>query len=287
VQGFRALAEGRGQLILVGWSHLVLLPIVLMGFVWRHCPPLVLYGFIYTQRRSRFVNWCRRLYFRVLLSRLSLVICHSRHECEKYRQWLGRGPRFTYMPFCVNVGKMGAVPNRDYAVSAGRSGRDYALLRRVFAGLEQPLKIICDHFNNGQAALPPNVEILRGCYDGDYLRELAGARLVIVPLSVEDVSAGQMVLLQAMALGKPIIVTETATTREYVTNYENGILVPRGDEAKLCEAVRLLLGDAELSATLGANAKMTYDQCYSIQSEARYLLACLEGVVGRAGEHVG
>jgi glycosyltransferase involved in cell wall biosynthesis len=286
-QAIKMLGQDRQKLTLVAWSHLPLLPIVLLSLVLWNPPRIVLYGFIYTQRRSRLLNWLRWCYFRVLLSKVALVVCHSQQECEQYRRWFGRGLRFAHVPFCLNVPRVSNIRKGDYAVSAGRSGRDYQLLLKVFAGLNIPLKIVCDHFSNNHAPLPANVEVLRGCYDGDYLNVLAAAGFVVIPLSVEDVSAGQMVLLQAMGMGKPIIVTRTTTIQEYATHGKDCLLVTMGDERSLRDTVQVVLEDPKLGSELGENARVTYEENHSIESEARYLIGCVEEVGGLAPRLVG
>lgn len=281
--GLRVLRRGRPDTVVVCWSHLVLLPVAVAALAFRVRPALVLHGFIFTPRSSRLADGLRRWYFRTLLSRTDLVICHSRHECARYRELLGPRVHFVYAPFCLNVATVKNVADCGYAVSAGRSGRDYALLFKVFAGRETQLKVACDYLGDWEGPVPPNVEVLDRCYGQDYLQLLAGTRLVVIPLSVDGVSAGQMVLLQAMALGKPIIVTRTATTHEYITHRYNGYLVDMGDEAALRTAVDTMLADAALAGSLGANARQTYRRNHSITSEARHLVACLGQIGGRAG----
>jgi glycosyltransferase involved in cell wall biosynthesis len=279
-QGLRTLRQDCRQLVVVAWSHLPLLPVVLLSLVQRNPPRLVLYGFIYSPRRSRLLNWMRWCYYRMLLSRISLVVCHSQHECDQYRVLFGRSCRFAHVPFCLNVPRLNNIPKGNYALSAGRSGRDYPLLLRAYAGTDAPLRIVCDHFSIPGTSLPANVELMRGCYDGDYLKVLAGAQVVIIPLAVEDVSAGQMVLLQAMAMGKPIIVTRTPTIEEYATHKKDCLLVQMGDEQSLRAAVQVVHEDSVLASSLGDNARTTYEGRHSIESEARYLIRCAEQAIG-------
>ena len=50
-----------------------------------------------------------------------------------------------------------------------------------------------------------------------------------------------MVLIQAMAYCRPVIITRTATTEEYVEHGINAYLVPLGDAHALRDAIRLLI----------------------------------------------
>jgi glycosyltransferase involved in cell wall biosynthesis len=281
IQGLHLIGQHRNRTIVAAYSHLVLLPIVLMAMVIPLRIHLVYLGFIYTPRRWPPLDMVRHRYFRALLSRISLVICHSKYECAQYRELFGPRPRFSFAPFCINVPIPQNIPQGTYALSAGRSGRDYELLLRAISRFDTPLKIICDKFSPSQR-LPENVEVKRHCYSADYLRILAGAHLVVVPLAVDQISAGQMVLLQAMAMGKPIIVTSTATTREYVTHKYNGWLIGKGDEKALCEAIHAINADPTLAQALGDNARKTYLQAHTIESQAAHFIRCLEELVGNA-----
>jgi len=64
-----------------------------------------------------------------------------------------------------------------------------------------------------------------------------------------------LVLIEAAALGKPMIATDIDGVREVIRNGENGILVPPRDPAKLAESVIRLIEDPSLASKLGVNAE--------------------------------
>jgi glycosyltransferase involved in cell wall biosynthesis len=61
-----------------------------------------------------------------------------------------------------------------------------------------------------------------------------------------------MVLLEAMALGVPVIATDLPGHRTIVRDDVEGALVPRRDPAALAAAIRRLLGATEERRRLGA-----------------------------------
>jgi glycosyltransferase involved in cell wall biosynthesis len=61
-------------------------------------------------------------------------------------------------------------------------------------------------------------------------------------------------LVEALAVGTPVVATAVGGVPEIVRDGENGLLVPPGDPAALTAALRRYLGDAELQRRLRAAA---------------------------------
>ena len=157
-----------------------------------------------------------------------------------------------------------------YAVSAGRSGRDYDLLVQCFSQLGYPLHIICDSvIAIEDQTLPKNIKILRHCYGSNYFNELAGARVVVIPVAADDISAGQMVLIQAMALQKPIIITDTNTTSHYVEKGKTAVLVEKRNKEQMIKAVKELWANDMLAKELAKNAMHSFEKNYSMAAYIR------------------
>ena len=72
------------------------------------------------------------------------------------------------------------------------------------------------------------------------------------------------VLLEAAALGKPVVATDVDGSRELIKNGETGLLVPSSDPAGLAQAVITLLLDREKASALGANFKRDLSQKYTL-----------------------
>ncbi len=73
--------------------------------------------------------------------------------------------------------------------------------------------------------------------------------LVALPSWIEGMP---IVVLEAMAHGKPVVATPVGGTPELIANGETGLLVPPRDPARLAEAIRLLVSNRELAQRLGA-----------------------------------
>lgn len=57
--------------------------------------------------------------------------------------------------------------------------------------------------------------------------------------------------LEALAVGRPVVTSDTVGCRETVVNGENGILVPVGDSAALVKALERIAGDYDMCRSMG------------------------------------
>ena len=86
-------------------------------------------------------------------------------------------------------------------------------------------------------------------------------------------------LLEAMAVGVPIVATDIPSTGETLANAEQALLVAPGDAAALAAAVNRLLGDPSLAARLAENAQLRA-RAYDIDRTTRDLEAVYDRVLG-------
>lgn len=265
--------------IVIPASHLQALMFLLARWLSGKRFSIMLLSFIYTQRKGRLLSWLRQAYFKALIKRVDGVICHSELEADQYAQIFGGAGKYRFVPLGLNVEGHETTPvhhppGSSYALSAGRSGRDYKTLCTAFAGLSHPLRIICDNRVATAGVTPaPNIQILDNCFGGAYLEQLRGADIVVIPLQVQDISAGQMVIIQAMALRKPIITTRTETVGHYARHEWNALLVEQGSVGDIQRCVTRLLDDPALSRRLAENAYQTFVASYSIPAFARAVAA--------------
>lgn len=94
------------------------------------------------------------------------------------------------------------------------------------------------------------------------LRRMAGCHIVTIPLMNLDISAGQLVILQAMLLGKPVICTMSNGIKDYVVDGETGILV-RNDKEEWQKAVKRLYDDVEFYEEMCRKAKQAYQEHFT------------------------
>jgi hypothetical protein len=151
----------------------------------------------------------------------------------------------------------GPTSDGGYVLAGGDSLRDYGTLIEAARGLGAPVRIAT---NNELGALPENVTG-GPVTPAEYDELLANARAVVVPIRRGRRAAGLITYLNAMALGKPVIVTDSPAVAEYVEHGSTGIVVRPEDPIALREALAWAVApenEAEVRA-MGERASAAVD----------------------------
>jgi colanic acid/amylovoran biosynthesis glycosyltransferase len=119
-----------------------------------------------------------------------------------------------------------------------------------------------------------------GWISGDAVREqILAARALVVPSFAEGLP---VVLMEAMALRRPVLSTYVAGIPELVISGANGWLVPAGDEAALVGAMaRCLATPSILLAQMGESARERILERHSVDVEAAKLALHFEEAAAR------
>jgi glycosyltransferase involved in cell wall biosynthesis len=161
----------------------------------------------------------KHLFFRWLNvhTQISRIALHSKHQYQIGMTRLGIPvERLAMVPYQVDTEywRPQPVPEQRLLCSAGLEYRDYPVLIQAVDGLDVQVEIgAASHWSRRQntaeaVELPPNVHV--ASYDYRTLRDLyARSSIVVVPLDDVDFQAGITTILEAMAMGKAVIVTAT------------------------------------------------------------------------------
>jgi glycosyltransferase involved in cell wall biosynthesis len=164
----------------------------------------------------------------------------SREERDLLAQTFGiPEERIACVRFAHSLWSRADGPTADggYVFAGGDSLRDWDTLIAAVKDLDVPVRI---GTRNELPPLPANVSG-GPVTDEEYVELMAGARVVVVPMRDARRGAGLITYLNAMALGKPVIATESPAVHEYVDDGHTGVVVPAGDPRALSEALRWLL----------------------------------------------
>jgi glycosyltransferase involved in cell wall biosynthesis len=162
---------------------------------------------------------------------------------------------------------------------AGYSNRDWKTLAEAWDVLPSVPLLLLGAPREAQSILPMATS-LRKVDFATYIRLMARSRLVVLPLPDGWGSWGQMTMLQACALGKPVVVSDVKPVRDYLGPWLNA--VPSKDPAALARAVSVLWGTSSRRRELGALSETVTVERFSEAVMARAIEAELLRAVTNA-----
>lgn len=193
------------------------------------------------------------------------VLVHSPRQREIAVRELGLDPRRVFvLPYAVDTDfwEPGARAGQDRPTiaSAGIEHRDYRTLAEASAGLDARLQVSIGstHSPQSRGRLPerwPEHAQVGFAQPAELRRRYVEATVVAVPVVETEFPAGITTLLEAMSMGKPVVVSATRGMSGIVEDGETGLLVPPGDAPALHRALDRLLADELLRRRLGAQAR--------------------------------
>jgi len=109
----------------------------------------------------------------------------------------------------------------------------------------------------------------------DDMPRVLGALDIVVQASTGSEGVPQA-LMQAMAVGRPVVATDVGSVSELVRHRETGLLVPPGDSSALAEAIVSLIEQPELARRLAENGRRLAESEYSAELMADRMEAVYE-----------
>jgi glycosyltransferase involved in cell wall biosynthesis len=224
----------------------------------------------------------RRLYARVL-RRAHTIVTYSRAEADRLHEWIGTED-VVFIPFGVDteafspsdtkpdldVVAIGADPRRDFDLLKAIAARHPELTFRIVATKDQISAL---------GVLPKHVATESDIPLEDVRDRLSRARVVALPVRANSYSGATTVLLQAMALARPVVVSRTEAIADGY-GLEDGVncrLVEPGEVEAFEQALLEVLADP---GGLGGKARQTVERNFAWQ---RYIDA-LWDILSRAWE---
>jgi glycosyltransferase involved in cell wall biosynthesis len=190
-------------------------------------------------------------------------VVHSQTQVEALVGDAGLPPaQVRLLPYGVDTDFWSAGPIEDdpLVVSPGREHRDHVTFAAAMDGLDARA-FVTDGSSHSPAARrrapsvwPANVD--RGSLGLNALRELyARAAVVVVPLVPTDFPAGITVAVEAMAMGKAVVISSTEGLRGALADPDAVVMVPPGDVEAMQLAITSLLSNPERRRRLGERAR--------------------------------
>ena len=299
-QAWVAFRYRRGYRAIVTDGEHIAIPLALLLKLSRSRTRHITIGHrISASKKRPFFRWLK------VQSHIDRIALHSRRQHELAAESLGISEdRLVLMPYQVDAAywQQEPVPEERLICSAGLEFRDYPTLMRAVDGLDVKVVIgAASHWSKrrntaeGQA-LPENVEV--SAFDYPALRRLySRAAIVVVPLHDTDFQAGITTILEAMAVGKPVIVTHSLGQTDVVEDRRSttrgatprlrplslvrsiseaagveveatGFYVPPQDDAELKRAITYLLDHPEQRRKLGEAGRRTVERLLTVDQFA-------------------
>jgi glycosyltransferase involved in cell wall biosynthesis len=194
----------------------------------------------------------------------------------------------TYVPFKANnldnIAKY-QISDNGYLLSCGASYRDYILLAKALQHYSCQTKVVLPddqlagyhHSVINQTLFNDNVTIIRHDFKKDsWYKILAECRAVVLPIRSDTIQcAGISVYLEAMAFGKPVVITEGPATKGLLTD-EIAAICPQDNPAALSEAIKRVMEDENYRIKLSKNG---YEYAQSLGGEDRLVKDILKVLV--------
>ena len=246
----------RFDAVVTGWEHSALLFAVLqLCFRRRRKCHFILYTNWRTPQSS-FLRRLQMVKYQTLSRAVTGFVTLSRRQRELHAQaWSIPQKQFVVLPYHITASPHDVNATvGDYVFAGGDTERDYHTLIEAVKGLRAKTVIAARsryHFDGIE--VPENVEILT-TDSAAFFQLMAGARVVVVPLKRGLFRGGEQTFLNAMAMGKPVVVLSDCGADEYIHHSETGIVLESGDAAGLRSALRTLIEDDVLAMQMGQKA---------------------------------
>jgi glycosyltransferase involved in cell wall biosynthesis len=214
-------------------------------------------GLVEAFGRSR--GFLHALYAR-WLRRAARVIVYAQAERDALIPAFGLSPdRVRFVPFGVDTAFFATdAPGSGPPLSFGLDHRrDWPTLFAAVAGLDASIEVVANPDVLRGLAVPRNVRLLPPQPVAQLRDKLRDAAFVALAVRQNLYSGGTISLLQSMAAGRAVIVSQTrAIAAGYgLTDDENCVLVPPGDVPALATAIRRLHQDPAVAARIGQAAQ--------------------------------
>ena len=158
-------------------------------------------------------------------------------------------------------------------------GRDFDTLFEAIEGVDAEVIVKSKRITVDGVRFP-NVRVISLYLSSvEYRRLFVDSRFVVVPLVSSVHASGVGTVLEALAMGRALIVSDSPGIRDYVVPGETALTVPCNDAAALRDAIKRLLVEPDTCARLAINGRRFVEENCSHEVHARKLGDAVRRVV--------
>jgi len=230
----------------------------IMQLIFRHNPKPHILLFVFWNIPDKGIKkYIRWIEYKIILKSVTKVIVFSRKQQSLHAATFDEPvDKFPFVPFHTTMRKLELnVTEGDYIFAGGDTGRDYKTLIEAIRGLPYKLIIAAlqrNHFSN--IDIPENVSIVTVNTD-EFMQLIAGSRAMALPLYGGVLQAGgQQTFLNAMAMGKTVIIADSNSAEEYIENGVDGIIVEPKNISEMRDSIIRVMENKEKCVQMGEKA---------------------------------
>src|SRR2546425_7263371 len=164
--------------------------------------------------------------------------------------------------------------------------KDQDVLLRGLTGLERPVVVACvgverdAELGAAERTVPPRHRVVFVPFTD---RPLAFARLADVSALPSRIEGLSIALLEAMALGLPVVASDAGGNRDVVISGDTGLLVPPLDSNAWARTLARVLDDRELAGRLARNGQALVRRDFTLERSAEGTEAVYREALRRRG----
>lgn len=175
-------------------------------------------------------------------------------------------------------------------ISTGKEHRDFETLLEAFSTLHARLDVYSPPANGSvryEATLDkfrnfPNIRVhyVDGIIPYDLALKVAGAKVVVIPCSDLSYTVGLTTLVEAFALGLPVISTRNPKFEVDIEKEGAGLWAEYKDAESWRSAVRRLQENPDEARLMGRRGRLLAEQTYNLESYTKELSEVLTSLTG-------
>lgn len=208
-----------------------------------------------------------------IVSSFDYIMCHSSKQKEYYNKKLNIPyNKINFIPYSDNVDffKPSTIYEKDYIITAGTDGRDYKTLFEAYDkyNIKIPLKVVT-YKKIGLIPKNNKIKLINKVPINQFKKLVLSSKFLVLPLQDIKRSCGQVTLVQTMAMGKPVIISKTISSVDYVTNNKTGIFVKPYDVDDIYKKIMFLYKNKRLRIKIGHNARRSASDKFNVKKMSK------------------
>ncbi|MFC1538767.1 glycosyltransferase family 4 protein [Candidatus Latescibacterota bacterium] len=160
--------------------------------------------------------------------------------------------------------------------AAGMLAKDYPDIRFHVAGWNAQLKLEDIHAMAKEAGIFERTVFSGREKDS---RDIVGSLDAGIIASVRSETVCR-IAIEYMAMGIPVIASDTNVIPEIIRNNESGLIIPAGNPVAMAETMKRLLTSKGLAETLGQSGRKIAEKEYSLESFASKTIKAYRSILG-------